>query len=59
MQNQITVRLGKLAETLETAAEQSRRTESEIVRAAVAEFLARHDSPEAINAAVVAVKEAA
>lgn len=54
----ITVRLGSQAERLEAAAEVSARSESEIVRAALAYFLARHLTADQINAVVAAEKEA-
>ena len=57
--DRITVRLGSQAEPLKTAAEVSARTESELVRAALAFFLARHLTAEQLNAAVTAEKEAA
>jgi hypothetical protein len=54
-----TVRFGERAEPLREAAEKSARTESEIIRTAVSLFLAAHDTPEKINAAIAAEKEAA
>jgi Arc/MetJ-type ribon-helix-helix transcriptional regulator len=55
----ITVRFGNGADAIRQAAKKSARTESEIIRTAVSLFLAAHDTPEKINAAIAAEKEAA
>ena len=54
--DRLTVRLGSQAKPLRQAAQKSLRSESELTRAALALFLARHKTAEQINAAIVAAE---
>ena len=55
--DRLTVRLGSQAKPLRQAAQKSLRSESELTRAALALFLARHKTAAEINAAIIAAEK--